>query len=191
MLSYLSGEIILKKDNFIILEVNGVGYEVFLSSQSMDNIPQTGQVLKLFCYLDVGERSLKLFGFLSFDELELFKVIRNIQGVGPRASLEISAVGSLEKIQQELKKGNNKFLDNIPGIGAKKASKIILELSGQIRRELSSTVKALSALESDEAFLALINLGFSKDKVKQALAGLSPEIGETQEKIRQALKLLG
>ncbi len=191
MISYLSGEIIFKKDNFVILEVNGVGYEVFLSAKSMDNIPQVGQALKLFCYLDVGERSLKLFGFLSFDELELFKIIRNIQGVGPKAALEISAVGSLEKIQQELKKGNNKFLDNIPGIGAKKAGKIILELSGLIRREMSSPVKALSALENDEAFLALLNLGFSKDKVKQALAGLPPEISDTQEKIRQALKLLG
>ncbi|MEK7482486.1 MAG: Holliday junction branch migration protein RuvA, partial [Patescibacteria group bacterium] len=186
------GEIILKKDNFVILQANGVGYEVFLSAKSMDNIPQVGQALKLFCYLDVGERSLKLFGFLSFDELELFKIIRNIQGVGPRASLEISAAGSLEKVQQELKKGDNKFLDNIHGIGAKKAGKIILELSGLIRRELSSPPKReLSSMANDEAFLALVNLGFSKDKVKQALTGLAPEISDTQERIRQALKLLG
>ena len=190
MISYLSGEIIFKKDNFVILEVNGVGYEVFLSGKSMDNIPQTGQSLKLFCYLDVGERSLKLFGFLTFDELELFKIIRNIQGVGPKAALEISAVGSLEKIQQELKKGNNKFLDNIPGIGEKKAGKIILELSGQLKAATESSKKEKDILDGDEAAVALLNLGFSKDKVRQALAGLAPEISDTQEKIRQALRLL-
>ena len=192
MISYLSGTIIVKKDNFVILEVNGVGYEVFLSEKAMLKIPEKGELFELFCYLDVGERSLRLFGFLSFEELEVFKTIRAIQGVGPRASLEISSIGSLGKLQQELEKDNAKFLSIIPGIGPKKASKIILELSGQLKAASAAKMakKEKDPLENDEAFLALVSLGFAKDKIKDALAGLSKELG-LQEKVKQALKILG
>ncbi|RLC39792.1 MAG: Holliday junction branch migration protein RuvA, partial [Candidatus Nealsonbacteria bacterium] len=87
MISYLEGKIILKKENFLILEVSGVGYQIFLSKRSLDKIPQIGQDLKVFCYLDIGERSLKLYGFLTYEELELFTLLRNIPGVGPKGAL--------------------------------------------------------------------------------------------------------
>ena len=115
------------------MEVNGVGYEVLLSQKVCEGLPREGEPLSLFCHLELNERGAKLYGFLSFEELELFKIIRNIQGVGPKAALEISSVGNLEKIKKEIEKGEAKFLDGIPGIGAKKAAKIILELSGKIR----------------------------------------------------------
>ena len=123
MIAYLTGKIILKKEKFVILEVSGVGYEVFISARSMGSIPKIGQALKLFCYLDVGERSLRLFGFLTFEQLELFKLLRNISGVGPKAALEISSIGSIEKIKKEIDKGNEKIFEGIPGIGKKKAKK--------------------------------------------------------------------
>ncbi len=190
MISYLSGKIVLKADNFVILNVNGVGYEIFLAEEAMKKSLEVGDAVELFCYLDVGERSLRLFGFLTFDELELFKIIRNIQGVGPKAALEISAIGSIEKVQQELEKGDGKFLDGIPGIGPKKASKIILELSGQIKLAKSASVREKDPIENDETFLALLNLGFPKEKIKQVLSELPKDL-LVQEKIKQALKFLG
>lgn len=193
MISYLKGRIIFKGEGFVFVEVSGVGYEVWLSEGAIQKIPETDGAAELFCYLDVGERSLRLFGFLTFEELELFKIIRNIQGVGPKAALEISAIGSLEKVQRELGKGDGKFLNNIPGIGPKRASKIILELSGQLKAATAAAVavkKEKDPLEDDEAFLALLNLGFPKEKIKPALAGLSKELS-VQEKVKQALKLMG
>lgn len=190
MISYLKGSIIVKKQGFVILLVNGVGYEVFVSEATMKKLPNEKENLDFFCHLDVGERSLKLFGFLTYQELELFKIIRNIQGVGPKASLEISSIGSLEKIQQELEKPKADFLNNIPGIGPKKASKIILELSGEIKKIAPTSKKAKDDLETDEAFLALINLGLAKEKVKQVFSQL-PHDMSTDEKVKQALKLLG
>jgi len=190
MISYLSGKIVIKKDSFIIIEVQGVGYEVWLSASAMENIAQVGGEIKLFCHLDVQERGLKLYGFLNFEELEFFKIVRNIQGVGPKAALEISGIGPLEKIQAEIKKGNLKFLDGITGIGPKKAAKIILELSGQIKTNLGGKKKEKDTMEAEEAFLALANLGFPKEKIREALAGLVKEM-PIQEKISQALKLLG
>ncbi len=190
MIAYLSGIIILKKDSFVILDINGIGYEVFLSASSIKDIPEQGEQLKLFTYLDVGERSLKLFGFKTYDELEVFKLVRSISGVGPKASLEISSVGSLETIKNKIEK-NELALEKIPGIGQKKAQKIILELSGKLK-SLEPVVKKPEDDfdETDEAFLALCNLGFPKDQCKKALEQVPKDI-ENQERIKQSLQILG
>ena len=189
MISYLQGKVILKKENFLILGVSGVGYEVFLSKRSLDRIPQTGQNLNLFCYLDVGERNLKLYGFLTYEELEFFKILRNISGVGPKASLEISSIGPPEKIKKEIEKGNEKIFEGIPGIGKKKARKIILELSGKLKTLEPSAQK--ESFLRDETFLALVNLGFKKEEAKKALSQLPKEIKDPKEKLKQSLKILG
>ena len=189
MISYLEGKIILKKEKFIILEVSNVGYEVFLSKKSLDRIPQIGQSFNVFCYLDVGERSLRLFGFLTYEELELFKLLRSISGVGPRASLEISSIGPPEKIKREIVKGNEKIFEGIPGIGSKRAKKIILELSGKLKTITPSPKKEKP--KEDEVVLALLNLGFKKEEIKSALPQIPKEIENPQEKIKYALKILG
>ncbi len=192
MIAYLSGKIILKKQGFIILETAGVGYQVFLSAKTIENIPVAGESLKIFCYQDVGERSLKLFGFLTYDELELFTLVRNISGVGPKAALEISSFGPLDKIKKEIIEGDASFLDNIPGIGQKKAQKIILELSGKLKDlEPKPANQEPDKFEKDEAFLALCNLGFPKDKCKSALSQIPKDITNSQERIKQSLQILG
>lgn len=191
MISYLSGKIILKKPGFIILNVAGVGYEVFVSKSNQEQLPAVSNELTLFCYLDVGERTLRLFGFLTYDELELFKIIKSISGVGPKASLEIASNGPIEKIKKQIDTGEIKFLDKVPGIGPKKAQKIILELSGKLKNIKLETPKPTDEMNQDEAFLALCNLGFPKDKCKQALSQISPNITDNQEKIKLALQILG
>ncbi|MDD5146339.1 MAG: Holliday junction branch migration protein RuvA [Candidatus Pacebacteria bacterium] len=191
MIAYLQGKIILKKDSFAIVEVGGVGYEVYLADAAIKKIPDIGGSVELFCHLDVNERGLKLYGFFTFEELEFFKIVRNIQGVGPRAALEISGIGPLEKIQAEIESGNLKFLDGISGIGPKKAAKVILELSGQLKTAKSIVKKTKDSLGQDEAFLALAHLGFPKGAIQEALSQLPLEIKDTQEKIAEALKVLG
>jgi len=191
MISYLSGKIIVKKDNFVILEVNGVGWEVLVAQKIFEGLPQTGGALSLFCQMEANERGVKLFGVLSFEQLDLFKIIRSIQGVGPRAALEISAFGSLEKLKNSIEKGDVKIFEDLPNIGKKKAQKILLELSGKIRVLEPKLKKEKDFFEQDEAFLALLNLGFSKDRAMNALLELPKEIKDPQEKIKQALKIVG
>lgn len=191
MIAYLSGKIIKKADNFAILDINGVGYEVFLSEVSMGKLSEQGSDFKCFCYLEANERAMKLFGFLTFEELELFKVIRNIQGAGPKASLEISSIGSLERIKTLMDKGNLNFLDGISGIGEKRAQKIILELTGKIKNIGALNKKEKEVLENDEAYLVLVKLGFAKEKAKKVILDLPKEIKNSQERIKQALQILG
>lgn len=189
MIAYLQGKVILKQKDFIILEVNGVGYEIFLSKAALNKISQSEEELKIFCYLDVGERSLKLYGFLSFEELGLFRILRNISGIGPRASLDICAVGSPKKVKEEIEKGNEKIFEGIPGIGRKKAKKIILELSGKLKISEPSPQK--QDIPEDEALLALIKLGFQKKEAQRVLSQIPKEIKDSQERVKQALKILG
>src|SRR3990167_4336464 len=102
MISYLEGKIILKRDKFIILEVNSIGYKVFLSRDTLYKLPEVGENLKLFCFQNVKEEALDLYGFLTYDELDFFELLNDIRGVGPKSALDIAALGSLEKIKDRI-----------------------------------------------------------------------------------------
>ncbi len=187
MISYLQGKIILKKDKFIILEVNNIGYKVFVSRATLYKLPEIGENLKFFCFQNVKEEALDLYGFFTYDELDFFEILTVIRGVGPKAALEISALGSLDKIKDRILMQDEKIFEGIPGIGAKKAMTIILELTGKIKMLSGSKSKG----PTDEAEDALSQLGFSRQQAKDALRQIPANIKKTEERVRQALKNLG
>jgi len=182
MIASLSGKLIAKKDKYIIVDVVGVGYKVFVSRNSILNLPEIGSNIKLFTYLKVAENVMDLYGFVTQDELDFFEVLCDIRGVGPKASLEISALGSLEKIKDKILAQDESVFAGIPGIGGKRASTIILELTGKIK---TLSGKSQSA---DEAENALVQLGFTKQQARDALNQVSPEIKNSEERIKLALK---
>jgi len=183
MISYLNGKIILKRDKFIILEVNNIGYKVFLNRQALVTLPEIGENLKLFIYQNVKEEALDLYGFTTYEGLEFFETLMDIRGVGPKSALDISALGSLDKIKDRILKQDEKVFEGIPGIGEKKAMTIILELTGKIKMQGQTKGSA------DEAEGALMQLGFSKQQAKDALSRVSAK--DPEERIKQALKNLG
>src|ERR1035437_9929641 len=185
MISYLNGKIILKKDKFIILEVAGVGYKVFVSAQTLLKLSEIDNTIKLFTFQNVKEESLDLYGFLSFEELEFFETLMDIRGVGPKSALDIAALGSLEKIKDRILKQDEKIFEGIPGIGSKKAMTIILELTGKIK------MLGQKKSSSDEAEGALMQLGFSKQQAKDALSRVPSSVKDSEERIKLALKTLG
>jgi len=136
MISYLEGEIIFKGEKFIILNVNGVGYKVFLSQKALDKIAREGENLKIFCFLNVRENLLDLYGFLSQKELEFFEILNEIPSIGPKTALEVSSIGPLGKIKEAIEKGDERIFEEIPSLGKKKAQIIILELSKRARKSL-------------------------------------------------------
>jgi len=196
MISYLNGRIILKRDKFIILEVSGVGYKVFLNRQTLLKLPASPakrgepeiDSVEFFIYHDIKEDKSDLYGFLSYDELDFFEVLNDIHGVGPKAALEISVLGPLDKIKDKILAQDEKLFAGIPGIGAKRASSIILELTGKI----IGPAKAGSRLGgTDDAEDALIQLGFSRQQAKDALSRVPSNVKDVQERIKLALKTLG
>jgi Holliday junction DNA helicase RuvA len=189
MISYLQGKIILKKEKFIILDVNGVGYKVFLSQKALSKLPGIGENLNVFCFLDVGENKMNLYGFLDGKELDFFEILNNISGIGPKVALEISALGPLEKIKDRILAQDDKLFEGIPGVGRKRAMAIILELSGKIKDV--SVVRSKKELKIDEAEDTLVGLGFPRQKAKDALSKVPRNVTETENRIKEAPKLLG
>ena len=190
MISYLNGIILLSgpttgAHKFIILETGGVGYKVFLNAQTLLRLPEVGASCKLFTYQNVKEEALDLYGFLTFGEQEFFETLMDIRGVGPKSALDISALGSLEKIKDRILKQDEKIFEGIPGIGEKKAMTIILELTGKIK------MLGQKKSSSDEAESALMQLGFSKQQAKDALGRVPSSVKDSEERIKQALKVLG
>jgi len=188
MISYLEGKIILKEEKFVILNTNGVGFKVFLSEKNLEEIEE-GQEIKTFCFLDVRERALELYGFLKYQELELFESLKSISGVGSKVALKISSLGSLKEIKKDIEEKNTEVFEAIPGVGKKRAQKIILELTGKIEKEFGS--KSSSGSKDETAVQALINLGFSKKRAKKALSEIPDDIEKKEERIKEALKILG
>jgi len=185
MIAFLRGKIIFKGEKFIILDVNGVGYKIFLSKKALNKIPQRAEILKLFCYSNIRKNAIELYGFLDQKELESFEALIGLPSIGPKAALEISSLGSIEKIKTALEKEDEKTIKEIFSIGKKKAQIIILELSRKIK-----TPPKEKSISEDEAFQVLTNLGFSRQKIKTALEKIPKEIQDPEKKVKEALKIL-
>lgn len=185
MISHLRGKILLKKENFVILEVGKIGYKVFLSPKTLNKITKNNQLLKVFTYLYLREETAELYGFLTLKELELFEILNEISGIGPKTALSLADFGSLENLKKIMEEEEEKFFQEIKGIGKKKMQKILLELTGKIKQLTQKSTPI------DEALEALVSLGFPRQKAKQALEQISKEIEETDKRIKEALKILG
>jgi len=186
MISYLKGKIIFKKEKFIILDVNNIGFKIFVSQKTLDKLNENTNA-EIFCYLNVKENALDLYGFLYLEELNLFEIVNNIPGVGPKIATEIASFKTLEELKKRIEEKGAKAFEGIPGIGRKKAQTIILEISG-IMKEISKQKN--EEKKDEEVEKALKNLGFSRNQIKEALSKIPQNIN-TEEKIKEALKILG
>lgn len=186
MISSLKGIVILKTAGSIIIDVQGVGYKVFLAPQNLQDL-QEGKPGEVFCFLYVKEDRMELYGFKTVEQMKMFEVLNTISGVGPKAGLALSSLGSIEEFQKAIKERNEQFFAGTKGIGKKKIQKIIVELAGK----LTDIVLPGKEREIDEAVHALSRLGFSANEARSALQDVSPKTKDVQQRIKEALKLLG
>ncbi|MDD3386409.1 MAG: Holliday junction ATP-dependent DNA helicase RuvA [Candidatus Pacebacteria bacterium] len=175
MISYINGKIIYINDKTITIERSGIGFDVFLNSRDINKI-SLGQEIEIFTELVLKEKEIELYGFLSMEKLKLFKTLKNISGIGPKSAIDLSFVSSLEELKDLIEKGE------IKGIGEKKLQKILLEITGK--------VKSIKGKINDDAVEGLISLGFKKNKAIEALKSVPNEIEDTEQRIKEALKLL-
>lgn len=171
----------------MIVEVAGIGYQVFVSAKTGLKLPEMGKEVKLFCFQNVKEDALDLYGFMTHEELEFFETLMEIRGVGPKSALDIASLGSLNNIKDKILKQDEKIFAGIPGIGLKKAQTIILELTGKIKLLDSSKSKS----SADPAENALTQLGFSTQQAKEALASIPANTKDMEERVKLALRYLG
>lgn len=188
MISYLKGKVILKDSDYIILKTGGVGYKVFVAEALYGQAEEGQEGFEVFCSLKLRkDETLELYGAASFEALKLFEVFCDVSGIGPKAAMLLSSLGKPEKIREAIDQRNITFFKGVKGIGEKKIQKLILELTGK----LGSFDNGHKRSSGDETIDALVSLGFSKGEARDALSRLPTEVTEPEQKIKQALKLLG
>ncbi|MBE5968558.1 MAG: Holliday junction branch migration protein RuvA [Lachnospiraceae bacterium] len=171
MISYLKGELAEIKENYVVVEVGNIGYEVSLPTSAIYELPSVGSSIKLYTYLHVREDVIGLFGFLTKDDLEIFKLLITVNGIGPKGALGILSGISADELRFAVLAEDIKTISKAPGVGKKTASKMILELKDKFKLEtvfeqrLQNQSGAAgisgSAGKKEEAVQALTVLGYS------------------------------
>lgn len=185
MISYIKGTVIARGSDYIITETGGIGYKVFLA-QNRINAFEVGKEAEVWCHLHIRQdETLELYGLESPEMLELFETLKGISGIGPKAALRLSSLGTREQMRDAIEKGDASFFAGVHGIGQKKIQKVILELTGKLK----TLHKSNENQEDTNAIDALVALGFSRQKTKEALAKIPQGLDSLKEKVKEALKI--
>ncbi|PIV38413.1 MAG: Holliday junction branch migration protein RuvA [Candidatus Portnoybacteria bacterium CG02_land_8_20_14_3_00_45_8] len=191
MISSLEGKITLKAEKYIILEVNGLGYKVWCAEKTLSKISQKDGAVKLFTYLAVKENSWDLFGFLTFEELELFELLISISGIGPKTAANILSVATTEDLQEAIVLGDETILSRVSGIGKKVAQKIVIELKSKVKKLAKGTGDKFRVADDIEIIDALVAMGYKVYEARDALKQVPEDVKGVENRVRGALKRLG
>ena len=190
MIAYLKGKIKFKSQGFLIIENQGVGYKVFVSSELFLQV-ESEQEIEIFTYQYVREDILQLFGFATHDELQLFELLISISGIGPKTALGVFAVAKPADIKSAIINKDASILKKVSGIGSKTAERIVLELKNKVAGVVGQDdVRSIEELDADiDAVDALISLGFTRQQSRDSLKSIDQKL-DVGEKIKAALQLL-
>ena len=201
MIAFLKGEIADLTEGSVVLDVNGVGYEVLVPGQLLSMLEGIGSRVKLYTYMQVREDAVVLFGFLTKDDLQMFRLLTGVSGVGPKAGLNILSTLGADDLRFAILADDVKRIAKTPGIGAKTAQKIILELKDKLdlqdvfeKKSASGqiTLEAAAAAGSQvvqEAVEALVALGYGSTETLKAVRSVQPaEDMDVETVLKEALK---
>ncbi len=203
MIAFVKGILDTVEEDRIFVENQGIGYEIYVPGSVMEELPPTGNEVKLYTYMHVREELLQLYGFLTRDELKMFKLLITVNGVGPKGALGILTVMDTDALRLAILSDDTKAISKAPGIGGKTASKVILELKDKCdleevfhsQDELSPEGAGLGAGDEKaaqkDAIEALVALGYSSSEAASAVrkVKLEPEM-EVEDILKQSLKNL-
>ena len=197
MYYYVSGQVAHVEPYLAVIDCGGVGYACRTTNHTLASLKK-GKPGKLYTYLNVGEDIFELYGFSTQNELNSFKLLLGVSGVGPKAALSILSAGTPESLAMAIVTGDEKALTAAQGIGKKIAQRIILELKDKMSKETAASLDfsdgkgasapAVFSSKAADAAQALAVLGYSSQEVSQALRGIDMETLPLEEIIRQSLK---
>ncbi|HEY94617.1 MAG TPA: Holliday junction branch migration protein RuvA [Dehalococcoidia bacterium] len=188
MIASLHGKLESISTNFAIVNVNGVGFLVYMPASTINTLGRTGQEVHLQTSLVVRDDSMTLYGFATDDELELFHVLTGVSGLGPKLALTMLSSMSVEQVSTAIATNNIDLLTAIPGIGKKMANRLVLELRDKISKGLISTQAIQLAEENADVVAALTSLGYSIAEASRAVSTLPESDMSLEEKIKLALQ---
>ncbi len=212
MLAYIKGTLEMKMTGYIVIDVGGLGYKVFMSEAGIEKVGNIGESVKVHTYYKVREDDISIYGFNTLEELKMFELLIGVSGVGAKTALTMLAVCTPSEFALAVISEDVKALTGIPGIGAKSAQRIILELKDKITKEqqiqsMNEKVNSQSktkeekedklqvAIENNakvaEAMAALQVLGYNKKEIEKVFAKLDKKELSTEELIKKGLSMLG
>ena len=198
MLAYIKGTLEIKMTDYVVIDVGWLGYKVYMSAIGMEKLGNIGDKVKVYTYYRVREDDISIFGFNTNEELRMFELILSVSGVGAKTALTIIAVTEPSEFAIAVISDDVSYLTKIPGIGAKSAQRIILELKDKMKKENSITkTKNLKLKEAvvdsskvDEAISALQVLGYNKKEIEKVFMKLDKKDLSTEDLIRKGLGML-
>ena len=183
MFAYISGKLFQKEPTSVIIDVNGIGYQINIPLSTYSALPATGQNAKLLTYYHVREDIQALYGFATSEEKELFLLLISVSGIGPKMAMTILSGTSPEQFRRRILDGDVESLTLIPGIGLKTARRIIVELGekiGQTSEVVSGELATVTlGATGEEALRALISLGYRRAEALNALRKAVKELGDS------------
>ena len=189
MLSSLHGKLESLGSDWAIINVHGIGFQVYLPTPTLSTLGARGGEVHLHTHLHLREDSATLYGFSTTDDRELFQLILNVSGIGPKIALTILSTISVEQVNLAIANGNIDILMAVPGIGNKTASRLLLELKDKIGTDLVATPLTQVAQESIDVVATLTSLGYSAAEATHAVATLpNGKKLNLEEKVKLALQ---
>ena len=202
MIAYLKGIIVEVTESRLILDVNDIGYLIYISGRDASNMPGRGEEVKIYTYLNVKEDAMQLFGFLTVDDLNVFKLLIGVSGIGPKGGQAILSVLSPDDLRFAVMADDVKAISSAPGIGKKTAQKLIVELKDKLSIEdaLEHAITEDGALKAQmstggeiqsEAVQALVALGYGNTEALKAVkqVEITPDM-QVEELLKRALKFM-
>lgn len=198
MYSYIKGELVEIMDDVIVVEAGQIGYNIHIPASMIDNFTGTGQEVKIYTYLQVKEDDMQLYGFLTRDDLNIFKLLLGVSGIGPKGALAVLSVMTPDDLRFAVLGEDAKAIAKAPGIGNKTAQRVILELKDKLSLEDAFEAKIAHVAEANtnslssvknEAVQALTALGYSSSEALKAVSGVELREDITVEEVlKEALK---
>ena len=191
MIASLQGKIEALSSDWAIINVAGIGFQVYMPTSTLASLGAVGKEVKLHTYLHLREDSAALYGFASADELALFQTLISVSGLGPRLALAMLSAMDVEKLTIGIATGSAELLTEVPGIGRKMASRLILELKDKIGAGRVPVPTSQVAAENADIIAALTALGYSTTEATRAVAALPAADLTLEEKVKLALQYFG
>lgn len=197
MFAYIKGSLEMKSSGYIVIDINGLGYKVFMSQNNIDTIGELHDIIKVFTYVKVREDDISIFGFKTQEELKIFELLISVSGVGAKSALVMLSCIEPSDFAIAVISNDVKVLTKVPGIGNKSAQRIILELKDKLKEEqLEEKLKDSSKKLKDnseninEAISGLMVLGYSKKDIEKAFEHLDIDNLSIEDLIKKGLILL-
>lgn len=198
MYQYIKGEFININKDYVIIDNRGIGYKIFTSGNTMASLPKCGETVLLYVEQIVRQDFIGLYGFLTEDELSMFKMLLSINGVGSKAALSLLSISTVSTLKYAIYTGDEKTIVKAPGVGKKTAQRIILELKDKIKLDEALELKDIDNGEEEgtsqggklkEALEALEALGYTEKEAEKALIMINRE-ASLEEIIKECLRYL-